>query len=1260
MSLLVNQRQTHKIKTETRKKKKKDARKSSSMKAALVVLSCLWQAAAVADAAEFRHDGSTALFATLPEGTSLHGLVSVAYWIRLADPSRFLQYTVGLSAFDSATDTETPKALGFSTSPPWGGGGFMARDASSFFCGQCVVPELGKWVHVQHVWDQRTGTVRFLLDHQQVDEREIGGDFALPLAATRERQLVLVVGGGPFAFGNLFYRSTMLEGGLRGLNVSVQGEWSAYWELEDGPGAAAAFSSQGQLAGVELSTALPGVKQRLRFMDGSSQQPLPSAQLMLQAADVKDLPARQVVVTEGAQERVRLTTAAGKQLTLERVEGPAADPFWLCAWPEGKNTATYRAAVSSQQSCAALREGDAIPDGLVVVLSRVGFYSPTSEEPLGFFTVAPTGERVDVVVEHVNQPPSAVSATLEHVADTHQHKLSRVTLDASDQDETFSQGQLFYRVLEFPDWGNLWQDEQRTVPVNALPAATARQWAHRVLNASSQYSDCAACNGPGNVLCGPAQDAAACPWTGWMAVAILGEPDAFPRYGDLGQGWQTTAQDAPHEWIEVELAFPVVLQELKSYEIFNPGAIVHVLGAREWTGTETTKWATLWRGLPADDRPRGESWVFEPEGLCPSPWPVRALRLEMDHSLTPGWTNYDALELIGTLAEPTGSLASNVFYWEPWPGVVWADSHLQQQSSARLVVQASDCLASSEPSLVSLQAHFYQNSVWHWTNLTTRHLAGDLVEWSVSEADLRLGLGLEPPGAWEMASAWPDRVAVPTTAEEQEEGERVWTTTSVVRFNHTATGRTLLVRLGLAVPLRAAPQPYLSTQTASGLLAFFVFVAALVLVTCAALTACRHTRHVKARSFVFCLVMLAGMLVALAGAHQHLARLAPWTGEDSAREATCRTAPVLLHAGAALTMSAVLTRAYRITRIFFSHKLTVKAITNRVLLETTAAVWAVVTAPHVAQAVLADHEFDASTGECTSKGTQVASVLGMVLQITLLASAVAVVWKTRNVPIDDLSDAKPIMLATYNAGFSVAVFGLLLSGALSLSAKDKTVILCAASGSVVCTTCALLFGPVLMQLARRAVRVGVLGGGSSSMLSSADTSPQQKRGTRLGSYSNTDAKGQSTSLPEAIARAADKQRASFDAFSRATKRLQTAFDDLVAKYDAVQQDQLVLRHAYEAAASTAHVGEMAKLGDTSFVPAMAIKKPVFLERLHTLLAELNVSQSDVGSRAERVPVSPKGSSGRRPTTTPSSRRPQMKLAKLEQKAAAPDAIPEQA
>jgi hypothetical protein len=122
----------------------------------------------------------------------------------------------------------------------------------------------------------------------------------------------------------------------------------------------------------------------------------------------------------------------------------------------------------------------------------------------------------------------------------------------------------------------------------------------------------------------------------WTAAKVIGPPDADAANDDP-RAWASARPDMGLQWIEVGYHTPQHGNLLRIFEVNIPGAIVRVT-AIEPNGTEHV----LWSGVDPTSIPG----VFE-VSFRTTEYKIKSVRITLDTDQREGWSEIDAVELIG-------------------------------------------------------------------------------------------------------------------------------------------------------------------------------------------------------------------------------------------------------------------------------------------------------------------------------------------------------------------------------------------------------------------------------------------------------------------------------------------------------------------------------------------------------------------------------------------------------------------------------------
>jgi len=123
----------------------------------------------------------------------------------------------------------------------------------------------------------------------------------------------------------------------------------------------------------------------------------------------------------------------------------------------------------------------------------------------------------------------------------------------------------------------------------------------------------------------------------WSAMQATGAPNTMTA-GDHQTAWAMRQQNGGAEWLELTYALPVRATRVRVRETYNPGAVVRIEGK----GAEGKVWV-LWEGR--DPTTKSPGWLDV--RFAPTKAPIRTIRVHLDTTLKNGWSEIDAVELIG-------------------------------------------------------------------------------------------------------------------------------------------------------------------------------------------------------------------------------------------------------------------------------------------------------------------------------------------------------------------------------------------------------------------------------------------------------------------------------------------------------------------------------------------------------------------------------------------------------------------------------------
>ena len=139
-----------------------------------------------------------------------------------------------------------------------------------------------------------------------------------------------------------------------------------------------------------------------------------------------------------------------------------------------------------------------------------------------------------------------------------------------------------------------------------------------------------------SIIAASIQALSAAPARQWGPEQAIGAPDTKTAE-DLPTAWASMSPDAGPEWLQVEFANPVDIEEVRIRESFNPGAIVKV----EAISADDRR-TVIWEGTPQVTSAPSDKLVKPGSAVVSN-----KIKIHLDTKRVPGWNEIDAVELLG-------------------------------------------------------------------------------------------------------------------------------------------------------------------------------------------------------------------------------------------------------------------------------------------------------------------------------------------------------------------------------------------------------------------------------------------------------------------------------------------------------------------------------------------------------------------------------------------------------------------------------------
>ncbi|KAA9339355.1 T9SS type A sorting domain-containing protein [Hymenobacter busanensis] len=124
----------------------------------------------------------------------------------------------------------------------------------------------------------------------------------------------------------------------------------------------------------------------------------------------------------------------------------------------------------------------------------------------------------------------------------------------------------------------------------------------------------------------------------WAANQVVGTPDVYPRYGDLGGAWASSPADGTREYLVLRFANPAPAKRILIWETYNPGAIDTIFVRNP----NTNAWVPVYTHTAAS---AGTNSRILNVNFPQTAFAVQDVRLAINSAAVSGWNEIDAVAL---------------------------------------------------------------------------------------------------------------------------------------------------------------------------------------------------------------------------------------------------------------------------------------------------------------------------------------------------------------------------------------------------------------------------------------------------------------------------------------------------------------------------------------------------------------------------------------------------------------------------------------
>lgn len=128
----------------------------------------------------------------------------------------------------------------------------------------------------------------------------------------------------------------------------------------------------------------------------------------------------------------------------------------------------------------------------------------------------------------------------------------------------------------------------------------------------------------------------------WSSFVVLGEPDAYPEYGDIQTAWASKTSDHKDEMLAIAFDTAQYVDHISIYETYNPGAVSAVSVRNAADGS----WVLVYTD-GYEEGLKKEARIMEISFPLTS-FLVDAVRINIASKAIKGWNEIDAVSISGS------------------------------------------------------------------------------------------------------------------------------------------------------------------------------------------------------------------------------------------------------------------------------------------------------------------------------------------------------------------------------------------------------------------------------------------------------------------------------------------------------------------------------------------------------------------------------------------------------------------------------------
>jgi hypothetical protein len=560
----------------------------------------------------------------------------------------------------------------------------------------------------------------------------------------------------------------------------------------------------------------------------------------------------------------------------------------------------------------------------------------------------------------------------------------------------------------------------------------------------------------------------------WAPEQVIGEPNAFPVYGDSMFAW-SPANPNGYEWITVGFPKKLYASGLEIYVNWYPGTINRI--AAYHYGLE--KFVTVYDTLPVAKSTSTSATIYTP-ALCPMTFASDIFRIEYSPAGPGSYVEIDAIRLTGSaspLRVDIVNIESPKLQYSPNPYANGPDSFSFILNRCTYWSYYRDgSLATANVSVLVSEINYppHSNSSEFVLDAVADAQTSYSIIFPVEDPDGLSGVhgiivslpafgilsATEGGPALQSGDSLPGTEVFYTPRTCSNMGELNFADSFQFQLSDGELATEFLTAT-LLVDCEGPIQKMLKPAV-NFVIAFCVLCAVLILISIGLVVAWKDTQTIRSISPMFCIIALVGALsVVLSPIF-----ITPYIE-------SCMAWLAMLAYGVIFFFSSIIVKAFRLDRIFNNKSLRVFSIPNKQLFmylgvllipETVLLiVWGVQSPFGIKRIPIPNSR--QSIAICSSDNATIYTIIQMAYLVLLFLVAAVLGWRIRNIPLGQYKESKEIFFSVYNCGF-VALVATPLAMIQFWNSTATLIIICVGSCFAATVSIIILFASKFSRIVR--------------------------------------------------------------------------------------------------------------------------------------------------------------------------------------------------